>query len=215
MRASHKSKLWFGVIAAVAGLPMASPAMAAYTVTFEQVGNNLVATGSGSFNLGSLTFQGTFGGGGFAGPSDGTLVVGSGNYDDYVTSNSFGNFSFGTGSGGNGFASTGQAFGIDLGRRCLNFFQTCNYNVVVPQGYVSGTVAGVSTTTWLNTSFASFGLTPGDSVYAFGQGAASDTFTVRVESAVPEPSTWAMMLLGFGGIGIAVRRKRAPVLARA
>lgn len=26
--------------------------------------------------------------------------------------------------------------------------------------------------------------------------------------AVPEPSTWAMMLLGFGGIGVAMRRKR-------
>lgn len=215
MRASYKSKLWFGVIAAVAGLPMASPAMAAYTVTFEQVGNNLVATGSGSLNLGSLTFQGTFDGGGFARPDEGTLVVGSGTFDVYVNSNSSGNFSFGTGSGGNGFASTGQAFGIFPVQPCFDFFRPCNYNVIVPQGYVSGTVAGVSTTTWLNTSFASFGLTPGDSVYAFGQGATSDTFTVRVGSAVPEPSTWAMMLLGFGGIGIAVRRKRAPVLARA
>jgi hypothetical protein len=26
--------------------------------------------------------------------------------------------------------------------------------------------------------------------------------------AVPEPSTWAMMLLGFGGIGVALRRRR-------
>lgn len=32
---------------------------------------------------------------------------------------------------------------------------------------------------------------------------------------VPEPATWAMMLLGFGGIGFAIRRKRSPVLARA
>jgi len=32
---------------------------------------------------------------------------------------------------------------------------------------------------------------------------------------VPEPATWAMMLLGFGGIGFAMRRKRTPVLARA
>ena len=27
--------------------------------------------------------------------------------------------------------------------------------------------------------------------------------------AVPEPATWAMMLLGFGGIGFVMRRKRA------
>lgn len=29
--------------------------------------------------------------------------------------------------------------------------------------------------------------------------------------AVPEPATWAMMLLGFGGISFATRRKRTPV----
>jgi hypothetical protein len=27
---------------------------------------------------------------------------------------------------------------------------------------------------------------------------------------VPEPSTWAMMLLGFGAIGTSMRRKRKP-----
>ena len=32
-------------------------------------------------------------------------------------------------------------------------------------------------------------------------------------AAVPEPSTWAMMLLGFAGIGfLAYRRKSKPVL---
>lgn len=30
-------------------------------------------------------------------------------------------------------------------------------------------------------------------------------------SAVPEPATWALMLLGFGGIGAALRRHRNPV----
>ncbi|GAO40680.1 hypothetical protein SCH01S_51_00100 [Sphingomonas changbaiensis NBRC 104936] len=33
-------------------------------------------------------------------------------------------------------------------------------------------------------------------------------------AAVPEPATWAMMLFGFGGIGFATRRKRAPALAQ-
>ena len=31
-----------------------------------------------------------------------------------------------------------------------------------------------------------------------------------VLSLVPEPSTWMMMLLGFGAIGFAMRRSRAP-----
>ena len=31
-------------------------------------------------------------------------------------------------------------------------------------------------------------------------------------SAVPEPSTWGMMLLGFGAVGFAMRRRRRPAL---
>lgn len=31
-------------------------------------------------------------------------------------------------------------------------------------------------------------------------------------TAVPEPATWAMMLLGFGGIGMAMRRRRRPAM---
>lgn len=40
-------------------------------------------------------------------------------------------------------------------------------------------------------------------------GAASGTITIRdMNSAVPEPATWAMMLLGFGAIGFSLRRRR-------
>ena len=35
------------------------------------------------------------------------------------------------------------------------------------------------------------------------------------DSPVPEPSTWAMMLLGFGAIGLAMRRSREPAAAQA
>ena len=31
---------------------------------------------------------------------------------------------------------------------------------------------------------------------------------------VPEPATWAMMLLGFGAVGIASRRRRTQLLAQ-
>jgi hypothetical protein len=42
-----------------------------------------------------------------------------------------------------------------------------------------------------------------------------DNFTYeQVSPAVPEPSTWAMMLLGFAGIGfMAYRRKSATLMA--
>ncbi|WP_294046469.1 PEPxxWA-CTERM sorting domain-containing protein [Sphingomonas sp.] len=35
------------------------------------------------------------------------------------------------------------------------------------------------------------------------------TITPQVDSAVPEPATWAFLMLGFGGIGVALRRRPA------
>ena len=40
------------------------------------------------------------------------------------------------------------------------------------------------------------------------------TFTGAV-SAVPEPATWAMMIIGFGGAGVAIRRRRQVFAAAA
>jgi hypothetical protein len=37
---------------------------------------------------------------------------------------------------------------------------------------------------------------------------------IRTSAAVPEPATWGLMLLGFGGIGMAMRRRRRPALAQ-
>ena len=45
-----------------------------------------------------------------------------------------------------------------------------------------------------------------------GAGSLGGSITIR--QAVPDPATWAMMLLGFGAVGFAMRRRRAPVLAQ-
>jgi hypothetical protein len=37
------------------------------------------------------------------------------------------------------------------------------------------------------------------------------TFSLTGVSGVPEPSTWAMMLLGFAGLGFAFRQSRRKV----
>ena len=43
-----------------------------------------------------------------------------------------------------------------------------------------------------------------------------NAFTLRsLQGAVPEPSTWAMMLMGFGAIGYGVRRQRKTAAALA
>jgi hypothetical protein len=42
----------------------------------------------------------------------------------------------------------------------------------------------------------------------------SNAVLYRATGAVPEPATWAMMLLGFGAIGVALRRRRTQALAQ-
>jgi hypothetical protein len=39
-------------------------------------------------------------------------------------------------------------------------------------------------------------------------------FDPTVTSSVPEPSTWAMLLIGFAGIGFAAYRRSPPVQSR-
>jgi hypothetical protein len=46
-----------------------------------------------------------------------------------------------------------------------------------------------------------------DNSYAVATGAETDTLAVQFNSAAPEPSTWAMMLLGFVGLGLAAHRR--------
>lgn len=41
------------------------------------------------------------------------------------------------------------------------------------------------------------------------QGLGFETTLTRTAGAVPEPATWMMMLLGFGAIGFAARRRKA------
>ena len=45
-----------------------------------------------------------------------------------------------------------------------------------------------------------------------GPGGGAYSGTVNVAPPVPEPATWAMMLLGFGAVGFAMRRRRRPAL---
>ncbi|QYU69350.1 PEPxxWA-CTERM sorting domain-containing protein [Leptolyngbya sp. 15MV] len=54
--------------------------------------------------------------------------------------------------------------------------------------------------------FAFPGLTDTATIGRFGP-----NFQFSVTAAVPEPATWALMLLGFFGVGMAVRRQRQAV----
>lgn len=43
----------------------------------------------------------------------------------------------------------------------------------------------------------------------------SFTSNMTIRPAVPEPGTWALMILGFGAIGLTMRRRRATALSAA
>ena len=62
------------------------------------------------------------------------------------------------------------------------------------------------------TNYASLGSNNSTSIWN-NQGLGGITFT-RIGGAIPEPETWAFMLLGFGAIGLAFRR-RGQLLAAA
>jgi hypothetical protein len=69
---------------------------------------------------------------------------------------------------------------------------------------------GVSATGIFN--WSGFDPTPG--VFQFSTQGTNVTSMSFSAQAVPEPATWALMLLGFGGIGMAMRRRRRPALAQ-
>ena len=70
-------------------------------------------------------------------------------------------------------------------------------------------------------SLTSGTLTPGNT-YTFkytatmsdGGGNISGPANFYLTSAVPEPASWGLMLLGFGGMGMMLRRRRRPTLAQ-
>lgn len=63
------------------------------------------------------------------------------------------------------------------------------------------------------TNYASLGSNNATSIWN-NDGLQGITFT-RIDTLVPEPATWAMMLVGFGAAGFAFRRNRKAALALA
>jgi DNA-binding beta-propeller fold protein YncE len=115
------------------------------------------------------------------------------------------------------FDASGDLYGISSGLYKINTATGAGTQVLASAGngclmaltiysgdfYTTDYCSGASPLYKLNTTTG--GLT------AVGNGAISSSMALTyrgVAGAVPEPATWAMMLLGFGGIGFAMRRKR-------
>ena len=183
----------FGI--AVTSLFSVQPAQA-YSVTLQQVGSDVVANGTGAFNLTGLTlFSGDFVvpqmnasfGAILTGQVLGGVVTG---YTGFTGPTSFG-------PGGFFFATTGSGdlVGISSGARAL----------YVPEGYVSGGALSDSMT-FNNATFASLGVTPGTYVWTWGNGLPNQNFTLHIGSVPDGGST--VSLLGCALLGLtALRRK--------
>jgi hypothetical protein len=169
-----------------------SSAQAGYVVTLEQVGSNVVATGSGAIDLTGLSFQGNTTNGGGVNPSFADISTGP---PSPVTTSIFQGFigpkSFG--GGGTTFANSGSGDLVDLlGADNLLF---------VPEGYVSDNPLS-DTSTYDNQTFASLGATPGTYEWTWGTGP-NQNVTLNIEALgapipIPEPSSVLLFALSFG-----------------
>jgi PEP-CTERM motif len=182
------------------------PAQAGYVVTLKQEGKDVVATGSGTINLAGLSFD----------PDLPPTEIGPAMFPAFpeistgpdvavaIYFGATGPAGFGSGGPQDATTGSGDAVAVDFSGDPNNFF------IAVPQGYVSGGKLS-SSATWGDTNFVSLGVTPGFYTWTWGNGA--NTFTLDAVAA-PEPSTWAMMLLGFASLCFAGYRARTLVSGR-
>jgi len=171
----------------------APSAWAGYTVTLQQVGANVVATGSGPIDLTGLSFQDQFGYSTQIIPNMGVIITGlqPSKEDQYVGVSGPASF----GSGGDTVADdgSGDVAGVDFGNGLL-----------VPVGYVSGTPLSDSAT-YDNATLSSLGVTPGTYEWTWGVGQ-NQNFTLI---AVPEPRVGLLLGVGFLlVVGVRLRQLR-------
>ncbi len=172
-------------ISIIAALLLGATAQAALVISIEEVGNDVVATASGTLNIADLTNTGSGGSqpSGYLNPAGGWLIGGDDSF--YYYSGATGASSLGTGGVKVGDSVTGDVFGLLVSQ---------NY-ILISQTYVSGAQID-GTATWNNQTFATLGLDETSFTMTWGSGATADSMTVT--AAVPEPATAG--LLGISGL---------------
>lgn len=199
-------KLMFGLTVAVAAFASAPAAAATFFETFDSYPANVPWTGSGVWTTGNsvdLVASGTY---------NLTCLGGTGNCVDLS---------------GDRPGSISTSIFLLPGSYQLAFLATGNqldsFQGPYPQSSINYSIGALSGSTGLlannNTVFQSFGglftITTGGSYFlTFSQAPGGDPYRGSILdnvsiSAVPEPATWGMMLLGFGLMGFGLRRRRS------
>ncbi len=142
-------------------------ASGAFVVTITQVGNDVVWSGSGSFNLTALTSAGSSNIGGGYNSASGAWAIGPNAAVDTYSGTISNPGGFGT-SQITVTSNTGSTFGILGGGLIL-----------VPSGYISNTTISGSST-YTNTNIAAAGLTPGTYTWSWGSGGNASTLVMTI-----------------------------------
>jgi PEP-CTERM motif len=178
----------------------AQSAQAGYVVDLTQVGGNVVATGSGAIDLTGLHSDGS-------GTTTAGLIARDGQIGTGPAFPAFPAVDFYLGIGTAPSFGSGDFTLASSGSGDLVEISNLDGGLAVPTGYVSDTPLS-DTSTYDGATFASLGVTPGRYKWTWGSGA-DQNLTLVIGTVVPEPSTWAMMLLGFAVLGLAGYRVQA------
>ena len=191
------------MLSALFGVLIVSPSAQAsgYVLTLQQVGSDVVATGSGSIDLTGLSVPGTVTVSAAMQPNAGLIITGPASFPDVARYTGFtGPASFGSGDYTHASSGSGPTVGV---------YSQVGYPAV-PAGYVSETPLLNDSSTWSNETFALLGVTPGVYEWTWGGGTGDRNFTLDIVG-VPEPSTWCAGALLAGGLfSHFVRRRRSP-----
>src|ERR1700729_2079351 len=178
-------------VATLIGAGLSSPpARAAYTVTYEQEGSNVVASGMGTIDLAALSIFENASAEASMAPFEGILDTGPTSFtlvDEYQGAIT-GPTSFGSGIFTAANSGSGDMVGISNG---TVFGQPI---VTVPSGYVSGAALS-DTATYDNTTLSLLGATPGTYTTTWGSGPTEDSFPLDIVAPIsaPEPGSLALL----------------------
>lgn len=198
-------QILFGTAAMVVALA-AGRAEAAFTITFSQIGNDVVAVGVGSITTSGLILH-----------SSGNISLGVDPYTGFANTGPAGVIQ---GSLYSAYFSRPYRFGTannivssTSGTGGIGGLSAQEGLLVVATDYMSGTPILGSSSTFANQTFASLGLVQGTYFISYSATQTSstiDSFTIQVGPAsVPEPTSLAMVGLGLAGLSVVARRQPA------